>query len=128
MCVDNPVFFHSDKPIVAYKVMSVFDNNVQSVIAGNTYELGITYAATDPMRFMYVNYCEEYDVGFHAYETMQDAKTYIANNSWNTSSPLLKIVEVELSEITHKGTQRAINYERVWTYVAKQCKFIRIVE
>ena len=126
MCIDNPVPFHSDKPIIAYKVMYCNgEDNIRSMLAGNKYKLGSTHYASIPEYQFNISNSSHYDVGFHAYEKLEDAQRIMFGHS---SRGYARIVEVELSEITHKGTQRAINDERVWTYVAKQCKFIRIVE
>ena len=121
MCVNNPVPFHSDTPVVAYKVMCCNGDYVQSLLAGNEYKLGCTYQATIPIFEKAVEYCDEYDVGFHAYETLEDAQ--------RRSHTLFQVVEVELSDLTHKGVERLKVYGvNVSIYVAKQCKFVKIVE
>ena len=125
MCVDNPVPFHSDKPIIAYKVMFIRDNKLESPVAGNEYELGCTYCAKFPKNYCFVFLCKDYGVGFHAFKTIQDAETMLSKFYTNLS---LKIVEVELSEITHKGTEKVDIDQKATVYVAKQCKFIRVIE
>ena len=131
MCVNNPVPFHSDKPIVAYKVMKSLSKSFLSLIAGNEYELGCTYQATNPIQFMNVSFCEEYDVGFHAYAKLEDAEKELVQEVFRQGfyihSPY-RVIEVELSEITHKGIERIEDDYCAVVYVAKQCTFVKIVE
>lgn len=117
MCISSPVPFHSDKPITAYKAMKTYDDCLESHIAGNRYVMGNTYLAGNPVHLLEVGYSDEYRMGFHAFEEMEDAKKCLG--VWD----YLKVVEVELSELTYKGR----DIGRV-VYVANQCKFVRIIE
>ena len=139
MCIESPVPFHSDKPITAYKVMYCYgdiflpcsNGVVYSKVAGNKYELGCTYQATNPIQFMNVSFCEEYDVGFHAYAKLEDAEKELVQEVFRQGfyihSPY-RVIEVELSEITHKGIERIEDDYCAVVYVAKQCTFVKIVE
>ena len=130
MCLIHSIPFHSDKPIVAYKVMEVtHQTRLKSISAGNCYNLHETHQATQPHNELKVCYCLEYGVGFHAYKKLEDANRH--RLLLLTLFENIQVVEVELSEVTHKGKDIIGNdYDRcvVDAYVAKQCKFIRIVE
>ena len=131
MCIDNPVPFHSDKPIVAYKVTheSFNGGSLCSLVAGNKYEIGCSYSAESPLIKNSVLICDEYDVGFHAYENLEDAQDvlFLSCRIFDAEITGHRIVEVELSDITHKGTERINDRVKAKVYVAKQCRFIRIL-
>ena len=125
MCVENPVPFHSDVPIIAYKIMMVSEDFLQSYIADNEYKLGQTYVAEKPKNKLNVSFCDAYDIGFHAYKNFEDAKKIVNF----TLTSLVAVVEVELSELTYQGMEmfygmRVRDYD---VYVANKCKFIKIV-
>ena len=132
MCIESPVPFHSDKPITAYKVMYCYgdiflpcsNGVVYSKVAGNKYELGCTYQATIPIFEKAVEYCDEYDVGFHAYEKQEDAYVHAYRNGFDSG---YSVIEVELSDLTHKGVEKMSGIDAM-VYVAKQCKFIKAIQ
>ena len=126
MCIDHPVSFHSDAPITAYKVMyKLTSKKYRSRLAKNIYHLGSTYPATSPLNHDNVGFSRKYEVGFHAYERLQDATT-ICFNHMLSGEGMLRVVEVELSGVTHKGIEHiGIGKRTAVTYVAKRFKFIR---
>lgn len=140
MCVENPVPFQSDVPIIAYKVM-LYDsetNTIQSMIAGNRYLMGTSNVASEPSsfskqkisrHFFCISCSNEYEIGFHAYEKKEDAENLCTLYSRCSDSHEIRIIEVEITEITHKGDEWNINLSLFASvYVAQKCRFIRIME
>lgn len=123
MCIDNPIPFQSETPIIAYKVMRHIDRNsnvVHSELAGNKYNIGEQYLADNPEREAHIERSNVYTKGFHAYATLFTAKQNMPRRT-----RYLCVVEVELSELTFQGIEKGI-YDTI--YVANKCKFVRIVK
>ena len=131
MCVENLVPFHSDVPIIAYKMM-LYDsetNTIQSMIAGNRYLMGTSNVASEPSSFFCTSCSNEYETGFHAYEKKEDVENLCTLYPRCLDSHEIRIIEVEITEITHKGDEWNINLSLLASvYVAQKCRFIRVIE
>jgi len=128
MCIDNPIPFHSDTPITAYKVMKAYADVIESLVAGNQYIMGSIYSAESPAHPELISSSTKYGKGFHAFEKLEDAKIYLEmarglNNRGLDNYMTETLVEVEISEITYKGDEWGMN-----VYVSQRCRFIEAVK
>jgi hypothetical protein len=99
------------------------------MIAGNRYLMGTSNVASEPSSFFCTSCSNEYETGFHAYENIEDVENLCTLYPRCLDSHEIRIIEVEITEITHKGDEWNINLSLLASvYVAQKCRFIRIME